>query len=535
LSNPLPIDLGADQLHDRGISGHGVTIAVLDSGVYFNKHVEDILGADLDRQYLGQADFVGSGVCSGTGKQLNGYCFSDHHNSIDRYGHGSHVAGIVWSQIIDYATGVRMGVAPDANILSVRVLNENGEGTYADVIEGLQYVVANRATFNIRVLNLSLSATADVPYFVDPLNRAVEQAWARGIVVVAAAGNTGPGAETITAPGNDPYVITVGAINDNRTPGYWSDDILPSWSATGPTRDGFAKPDVLAPGSNVISFMYTDKNDTNSAKLARLHPDYVRTISLFRMNGTSMATAAASSIVALMLQANPTLTPDQVKFRLLFSARPALSATSDAVYNTLQQGMGRIWAPDAVLGEFPTAGAANADMDINADLAHGWATDVDLAYHYQGPIRSMLSDDGSAYLYYVTEETSGVTALGVARPNGTWVDYDTMASARMTWAGARMTWAGGMTWAGSTDAFASARMTWAGARMTWAGARMTWAGARMTWAGARMTWAGARMTWAGGMTWAGSTDAFASARMTWAGSMKTSSTGVSSTTWVGDW
>ena len=137
-----------------------------------------------------------------------------------------------------------LGTAPQARILSVRVLDDDGTGTYADVIEGIQYIVANAAQFNVRVLNVSLSAEATVPYFVDPLNRAAEAAWHAGIVVVAAAGNTGPGASTITVPGNDPYVITVGAVDTQQTPDDWSDDVVPEWSASGPTLDGFVKPDV---------------------------------------------------------------------------------------------------------------------------------------------------------------------------------------------------------------------------------------------------------------------------------------------------
>jgi len=141
---------------------------------------------------------------------------------------------------------------------------------------------------------------------VDPLNRAVEAAWASGLVVVAAASNAGPAAQTITVPGNDPYVITVGALNTNRTPGDWSDDYIPAWSSTGPTLDGFAKPDVVAPGSSVISFMYNHPHQiTLSAKLVQEHPDYSVNTTLFRMSGTSMATAVASGVVALMLGEHP--------------------------------------------------------------------------------------------------------------------------------------------------------------------------------------------------------------------------------------
>ncbi len=305
LSNPISIDLGADILHHKGITGQGVTVAVIDSGVYFNKHIEDILGTDLDRQFLGQVDFVADGKCSGSGHQYASFCFSDHANSRDRYGHGSHVAGIIWSQIVDYNTGASMGIAPDANILSVKVLDDSGMGSYTDIVEGIQYVVENKDLYNVRIMNLSLSATPTTPYFADPINRAVEAAWANGIVVLAAAGNTGPGSETITTPGNDPYVITVGSVNNQRTPGYWEDDIVAAYSASGPTLDGFIKPDVLTPGSYIISFMYTNKVDENSARLALTHPNYSRSVSLFRMSGTSMSTAVASGVVALMLQVNP--------------------------------------------------------------------------------------------------------------------------------------------------------------------------------------------------------------------------------------
>ena len=139
---------------------------------------------------------------------------------------------------------------------------------------------------------------------------------------------------------------------------------------------------------------------TNSAKLVQEHPDYSGTTSLFRMNGTSMATAVTSGIVALMLDGDPSLTPDQVKYRLMMTARPALTSDADLVYNVFQQGMGRVWAPDAVyyaslvddrLANRLPDGYANTGMDLAADLAHGWDADGDglpdaseLAYHYQG-------------------------------------------------------------------------------------------------------------------------------------------------------
>jgi hypothetical protein len=381
LVNPLSIDVGADVLHSQQpeITGKDVGVAVLDSGVFIEPKIRNAFDSHLTNKFSGQVDFVGDGTCpSGSGMdQYDGYCYSNKSTSYDGFGHGSHIAGIIWNKLKDQDTGVYLGIAPDAKILSVRVLGEDGSGTYADVIEGIQYVVANKYTYNIRVMNMSLSAYATTPYFEDPLNRAVEAAWANDIVVVVAAGNTGPGSESITVPGNDPYVITVGAVGNPRTPGYWGDDYLTNWTATGPTWDGFAKPDVLAPATYVVSFMYNDPNNMNQSDvLVQQHPDNAVASTMFRMSGTSQATAVASGVVALMLDHDTSLTPDQVKYRLMVSARPALAneATPDLVYNILQQGMGRIWAPEAVLGTFDPADHANYGMDVNADLAHdtGW-------------------------------------------------------------------------------------------------------------------------------------------------------------------
>jgi serine protease AprX len=423
LVNPISLDVGADIVHVDRVTGKGVGIAILDSGIYYEPGVLDEFDRVLNRNFFGQVDFVGDGSCPpGSGRdQYDGYCYSNRQSSYDGYGHGSHITGLIWNNIIDQNTGVKVGIAPDAEILSVRVLGTDGTGTYTDVIEGIQYVVDNKYSYNTRVMNLSLSAHVTTPYFVDPINRAAEAAWANGIVVVAAAGNLGGGAESITVPGNDPYVITVGSVGSPRTPGYWGDDYLTGWSSTGPTWDGFAKPDVLAPGTYAVSFMYNDPHNMNhSDVLVQQHPDNVVASTLFRMSGTSQSTAVASGVVALMLDQNTSLSPDQVKYRLMVSGRPALAneATPDLVYNILQQGMGRIWAPEAVFGDFPADGVANAGMDILADLNHdtGWVDangdglmqpeELDpneMAYHYSGRIGRVASDDGQAYLYYLMD------------------------------------------------------------------------------------------------------------------------------------
>jgi hypothetical protein len=190
------------------------------------------------------------------------------------------------------------------------------------------------------------------------------------------------------------------------------------------------------------------------------HPDYSSGRNMFRMNGTSMATAAASGVVALMLEAHPELTPNQVKHRLLQSARPALIDDGQPVHNNIfQQGTGRIWAPDAVLGEIPL-GEANLGMDIHADLDHGlgWVDqdgdgyveedEVDaeeLSYHYQGPIRStnLLDEAGQAVgrLYYVTDPDGAEWAMGVADAvTGEWVSRTALENESLIRKDSRLVW-----------------------------------------------------------------------------------------------
>jgi serine protease AprX len=525
IAYPVTIDIGADIVQKsksapgKRIDGDNVTVAVVDSGVFFDKDVRRELGSVVQRQFLGQADFVQS-TCRTKpdtkkpkiiGAQFDGYCALTSQDSTDGFGHGTAVASVIWNNFTDATTSVKLGVAPGASIVSVRVLDNDGQGSYETVIKGIQYVVQNKAAYNIRVLNLSLSAHPSVPYFVDPLNRAVERAWASGIAVLAAAGNNGGAAETITVPGNDPYVITVGAINGNRTAGEWADDTLPPWTSTGPTSDGFAKPDVVAPGANVMTFMYNGgSSDPDTQQLVLTHPDFSETANLFRMSGTSISTAVASGVVALMLQTHPELTPDQVKFRLMYSARPALTSQGDMVYNVLQQGMGRIWAPDAVLGQFPADDRANRDMDIGADLAHGFQSDVDLAYHYQGPILRLLSDDGQTYLYCIQAQDGQVMALG-ATPAASmgWLKPEAIANARITWSNGKIAW---------------------GSRMIWSGG-MIWSG-RMIWSGG-MIWSG-RMIWSGGMIWSGTLGSSANASSATTSRIDTNAASVSATRWIAE-
>ena len=406
-------------------------------------------------------------------------------NSHDGYGHGSHVAGIIWNNMTDYNTGVNLGVAPDASILSVRVLGDTGGGSYADVIEGIQYVVDQKDVYSptIRVINLSLTAAPTTPYFADPLNIAVEEAWAAGIVVLAAAGNIGPQAETITVPGNNPYVISIGAVGQPRTPGYWADDDVAAWSATGPTYDWLLQTRLVwhpVP-------MWSRSCTMGMAKFpiwCKIHPDYSENTSLFRMNGTSMATAAASGVAALMLEHDPSLTPDQVKFRMIYTGQQTVKETDEyleVINNIFQQGAGRIWAPSAVYGDLPVDGLANTGMDILADLSHGWETPEEIVYHYEGPVRKVLSDDGGVYLYFVDAGDGTAMALGAAEvATMLWLNCDDLDDLAELQPGGELVWTSG-------------QMAWAGGQMVWAGGQMVWAGGQMVWAGGRCAWAGGQM------------------------------------------
>jgi serine protease AprX len=201
-----------------------------------------------------------------------------------------------------------MGIAPGANLVSVKVSDEDGHSNVLDVIYGLQFAVDHKAEHNIRVINLSLTSTVAESYLTDPLDAAVEQAWNSGIVVVAAAGNDGNDANAVGyAPGNDPYVITVGSSNDRNTRSI-SDDVLSAWSSRGVTQDGFRKPEVLAPGTSL-----TAPTAPNS-DITKMCPDCLSGNGrYFQMGGTSMSAALVSGAVALLLQERPNLTPNQVK------------------------------------------------------------------------------------------------------------------------------------------------------------------------------------------------------------------------------
>ncbi len=316
-----PALIGADTLQRAGITGKGVTIAMLDTGFWNDA-----------TQFYGTRILATRDVTNGGTGAVKG----------DPYGHGTHITSIAASGAQNLA-GQYLGIAPKANLVIVRAFDGYGAGRYVDVISGINWIVANKAKYNIRVLNLSLGAPPQSYYWDDPLNQAVMAAWKAGIVVVAAAGNEGPEPMTIGVPGNVPYVITVGALTDNGTPYNATDDKLASFSSTGPTFEGFVKPELVSPGGHIAASM------SSSSYLANIDPDSMKLLQqMFTMSGTSQATAVASGVVALMLQDDPSLTPDTVKCRLMAAARPAVKSNGKLAYSVFQQGAGLINAVDAV-------------------------------------------------------------------------------------------------------------------------------------------------------------------------------------------
>ena len=280
------------------LQGQGVTIAVIDSGIA--PHYDSQNGLMSDR-VLKRVNFV-----------------STQPSVDDLNGHGSHIAGIIAGNGAK-SGGAYVGLAPNANLIDVRVTDDQGSGTMSNVVAGIQWVYDNRSAYNIRVANLSLNSTVAESYHVSPLNAALEILWFNGVTVVVSAGNNGSTANGILyPPANDPFVITVGAADDRGTTAI-ADDLMPSFSAYGTTSDGFAKPDLVAPGRNIVSLLASD--DSN---LVINHPTNEVTASngttYFRMSGTSMASAVAAGAVALLLQDEPNLTPDQVKYRLKATA-----------------------------------------------------------------------------------------------------------------------------------------------------------------------------------------------------------------------
>jgi serine protease AprX len=297
---------GVDKLWPAkiGATGKGVGVAVIDTGV----------DGDLPDFRTSPSDATSRVIATAITNP-------DATSAADGYGHGTHVAGIIAGNgsvrpTGDALLGAYVGAAPDANIIAVKASDDTGAASVLDVINGVQFAVDHKDDYNIRVINLSLRATTAQSYLIDPLDAAVEEAWFHGIAVVAAAGNDGSSTGAVTyAPANDPYVITVGGVDDMGTKDL-KDDQLPSWSSRGLTQDGLVKPEIMAPGAHIVATL------APGSRFAELCPQCVTDGEYFRVGGTSMAAGVVSGIVADLLGAHPGWTPDQVKGALMATDRP---------------------------------------------------------------------------------------------------------------------------------------------------------------------------------------------------------------------
>jgi serine protease AprX len=312
LRQPLLYSVRTTDAWQRGATGNGVGVAVIDSGI----------AGDLP-------DFVTGGRSRVIASAVTNPCATD---ANDQFGHGTHVAGLIAgnslnSPVKKNLAGRYMGVAPRANLISVKVSDDDGDTTVLDVIYGIQFAVDNKDRFGIRVVNLSLSSTVAESYLTDPLDAAAESAWFSGLVVVAAAGNDGIAPDAVSyAPGNDPYVISVGGMDDRGTKTR-DDDILAPWSSRGVTQDGVRKPDMLAPGHRLVSTLAIGSDFEKLCRKCIVGRAY------FRLSGTSMSTAVVSGVAALMLEKRPSLTPNQVKGAMLSTLYnvPGTGAAVDAL------------------------------------------------------------------------------------------------------------------------------------------------------------------------------------------------------------
>ena len=265
------------------------------------------------------------------------------------------------------------GSAPDANLISVKVANDDGQATTLDAIYGLQFAVDHKDDYNIRVINMSFRSTDAESYRTDPLDAAAEQAWFDGITVVAAAGNMGTASDAVSyAPGNDPYVITVGAVDDQGT-GNNADDTVATWSSQGTTQDGVAKPDVVAPGAHIISTLAPNSD------FASLCPTCVINGSYFQVSGTSLAAPIVAGVAADLIAAHPDWTPAMVKGALVNTATQLPGGAQEVNARAADWANGDQLASDQGLTPNTLIDPDTGSIDYNAASwsAGSWSTATD--------------------------------------------------------------------------------------------------------------------------------------------------------------
>ncbi len=309
--------------------GSGVTVAVVDTGIDNSKDLAGrVIHADVTH----------------TSRNSNN----------DDYGHGTFVAGLIAGNGAS-SDGAYAGAAPGARLLDVRVAKDDGTTSLVNVLRGLQTVAWEQKRLDIRVLNLSLSSGSPIPYQLDPLSLALDALWNHGIVVVVPAGNDGPGPSTIASPGNDPTLLTVGALDESGSASR-ANDVVASFSSRGPAAQGIAKPDLVAPGAHLVSLRAPDSVVDDANPGSRVGERY------FLGSGTSMSTALTSGVVADLLDARPNLAPDQVKAILAGSAYSAAGLADPAAAGAGGVDLAAALAtPAPVINEAPDTWPAGQD------------------------------------------------------------------------------------------------------------------------------------------------------------------------------
>jgi subtilisin family serine protease len=397
--------VNAYRLHEQGITGRGVGVAIIDTGLW--DHAALTTNTEGEPRVKVFFDATKNQVQT---------------TLADDQGHGSHITSVLASsrQVQVEASddqGVALvesrfeGIAPDADLIVVKAFDDQSRANYVDVVRAIDFVIQHRDQYNIRVLNLAFQGQAMTHYWDDPINQAVMAAWDAGIAVVVSSGNSGPGAMTLGAPANVPYVITVGAMTDAYTPDDVQDDYLAPFSAFGPTLEGFAKPEMVAPGGHLQGLV------PNGSTLSETRPEFHQRDQDYLVSGTSQAAAVVSGLAALALQADPTLTPDDLKCRLMLSSQGYVMGDLQGQGTGLVDGLGLLASR--------ASGCANQGLDLAADLAR--------TQRFMGPLRelnpaSLVAESMSRSLF---NAATAVDPAVLAR--SLYVDMNVMQSLGFDW------------------------------------------------------------------------------------------------------
>lgn len=347
---------------ESALKGAGVTIAVVDSGVALHPDIQTLTAV---------VDLVGNPEAQAAPPET----------SVDPYGHGTHVSGIMVGTGTMSAGGSLRGVAPEASLISVRVLGNTGAGQASDVLAGIQWIQDHHAEYGIRVANLSLGHPIVEPAVDDPLVEAVDALWDAGVVVVCSAGNRGrDGYVTITSPCNSRKVITVGAANDVNTAPIENDRVA-TYSSRGPTTfDLIAKPDIVAPGNKIVSLRSPGSVLDLLLPERRMagDPQNPLVLDYFESSGTSMAAPIVAATAALMIEQEPSLNPGSIKARLMMSARKAAFGNpmiSGAGYLDITGALQATWIVADALSPRALPSVVDGDIDFE-NTSTLWGNDA---------------------------------------------------------------------------------------------------------------------------------------------------------------